>query len=117
MQITKTEALELVKKEGMQLRIMDDDFQNDMDIVLEAIKNTPHAFQFASERLQKDKTLNASVIKDDSYYFNIVNERSGERFSIPMLDPGAPGYFYKYVNYMQLRERSPDTFEKVLKWD
>ena len=117
MEVSKTEALELVEKDGMQLRILDSDFQNDVDVVLAAIKNNANAFQFASDRLKEDKTLNAMIVKNDSYYFDIVNPQSGLKYAIPMLNSGAPGYFYKYINYMKLRERSPETFQKVLNWD
>ena len=115
--MTKQEALEVVKQDGMQLRTVSDELRDHRDVVLAAISDNPHALQFASEILQNDIGISSLVIKNDAYYFNVVDDRSGSRFSIPMLDSGAPGYFYKYVNYMQLRERSPETFEKVLNWD
>lgn len=54
---------------------------------------------------------------DDSYYFNMVNPDTGKRYDIPMLSPIDPDYYYQYVNYMKIKETSPDTFEKILNWD
>jgi len=59
----------------------------------------------------------SSVVKDNSYYFDLKDPRTGLRFDIPMLDTLSPTYFYDYVYYMKLKESSPDTFEKVMRWD
>jgi len=65
---------------------------------------------------QKNQT-ESSVVKDDSYYFDLKDPRTGLRYSIPMLDTLSPTYYYDYVHYMKLKEKSPDTFEKVMRWD
>lgn len=120
----KEEMLELVKQDGMNLRHANWDLQEDKDIVFEAIKNNISSFPFASVKLQKDEELFSYVqakIKKlpnpDSYYFHMLDPRSGYRYDIPMLMSSEPTYFYKYVDYMKLKERSPDTFEKILRWD
>ena len=59
----------------------------------------------------------ADDVERDQYYYNIMNPDTGRRFDIPMLITTSPSYYYKYIEFMKLRERSPDTFEKVLSWD
>ena len=63
------------------------------------------------------KMTKSSVIKDDSYYFNMKDPKSGSRYDIPMLSRIDPEYYFKYIYFMKLKERSPDTFEKILRWD
>lgn len=53
----------------------------------------------------------------DSVYFNMVNPDSGLRYDIPMLSPVDPGYYFKYVYYMQMKEDSPETFNKIINWE
>lgn len=52
----------------------------------------------------------------DADYFDIKNPETGFRYNIPMLDTGAPGYYYKYINYMKIRETSPETFKQIMDW-
>ena len=47
----------------------------------------------------------------------MLDPASGLKYNIPMLDTATPGYYFKYVYYMKLKESSPDTFEKILNWD
>jgi len=68
------------------------------------------------ENKPQDSTV-IDVKHDDAYYFNMKNPRSGLRYSIPLLSPLDPDYFQKYVYFMKIKERSPDTFEKILRWD
>lgn len=109
-------AIKMVEKDGMNLRLVEE-FQNDKDVVLAAIKNCKYAFQFASDELQKDESVYSLVEKDDSYYFHMVDPRNGERYAIPLLGRTDPKYYYQYVYNMRLKESSPDTFEKMLRWD
>jgi hypothetical protein len=55
--------------------------------------------------------------KTNNEYFDTFDPRNGMRFDIPMLNTTDPRYYYKYIDYMKMREQSPDTFEKVLSWD
>ena len=64
-----------------------------------------------------DNDTVSSTGKTDKEYFNMINEETGNRWNSSMLDQGDPGYFYKNVNYMQLKERSPMTFDKLMQWD
>lgn len=120
----KEEMLELVKQDGMNLRLGNWDLKEDKEVVFEAIKNNISSFPFASEKLQKDEELLSYVqakIKNlknpDSYYYNMIDPKSGYRYDIPMLSTFDPVYYFKYVRYMKMKEQSLDTFEKVLRWD
>ena len=57
------------------------------------------------------------VKKDNNYYYNMKNPETGRRYDIPMLSTIDPGYYFKYVSYMQLKEDSPRTFEKIMSWE
>lgn len=111
----KEEALCAVAQDGMNLRLVNEDLQDDSEVVLTAIENNYCAFQFASDRLQGE--LSDKITKDDRYYYNIVHPLSGMRYNIPLLSSTDPGYFYRYVEFMKMKERSPNTFERVMNWD
>lgn len=120
----KEEMLELVKQNGMNLRHANWDLQEDKEIVFEAIKNNISSFPFAAEKLKKDEELLSYLqtkIKNlpnpDSYYYNMIDPKSGYRYDIPMLTTLDPVYYFKYVRYMKIKEQSSDTFEKILRWD
>lgn len=120
----KEELLQLVKQDGMNLRHANWDLQEDKEVVFEAIKNNISSFPLASEKLQKDEELLAYMqtkIKNlpnpDSYYYNMIDPKSGYRYDIPMLSTLDPVYYFKYVRYMKIKEQSSDTFEKILHWD
>ena len=66
---------------------------------------------------ERENQAKSSVVKDDSYYFDLKDPRTGVRYDIPMLDTLSPGYYYDYIHYMKLKESSPNTFEKVMSWD
>lgn len=53
----------------------------------------------------------------DKDYFNMLNPETGLRYDIPMTSPVDPTYYFKYIYYMKLKERSPDTFQKILNWE
>ncbi len=63
------------------------------------------------------KPIFKSTQEENSYYYNMVNPQNGMRYDIPMLNTLDPDYFFKYVNFMKIKERSPETFEKMLMWD
>ena len=58
----------------------------------------------------------AGVYPDHKYYM-MMNPVTGRRYDIPMLSSLDPEYYFKYIYYMKINERSPDTFEKILRWD
>lgn len=120
----KEELLKLVKQDGMNLRHANWDLQEDKEVVFEAIKNNISSFPLASEKLQKDEELLSYLyakIKNlpnpDSYYYNMIDPKSGYRYDIPMLSTLDPVYYFKYVRYMKIKEQSSDTFENILHWD
>jgi hypothetical protein len=56
-------------------------------------------------------------VKENNYYFNILDPDTGERYDIPMLSTMDPEYYWKYIDMMKTKQYSPDTFERVLNWD
>lgn len=113
----KEQALKEVKLDGMNLRKVSDELCDDKEVVLVAMEDAPHSFQFASSRLQNDKELSDRIEKDDAYYYANMDPRNGFRYDIPLLSTIDPGYYFKYISKMKLKECSPDTFEKILRWD
>lgn len=65
----------------------------------------------------KNPLYEDSSSKEYNEYFNILDPDTGDRFDIPLLSPSDPGYFFKYVYYMKLKENSPETFKKILTWE
>jgi len=57
-----------------------------------------------------------SINKTDFEYFQEKDE-DGLSFDIPLLSKTDPLYFRKYVYYMKLKEKSPETFKKVIGWE
>lgn len=55
--------------------------------------------------------------EENQYYYNIVNPQNGMRYDIPMLNTRDSDYYFKYINFMKMKERSEETFNKVLNWD
>ena len=53
----------------------------------------------------------------DQYYFNMRDPATNLRYDIPLLSTTDPGYYFKYIYFMKLKERSPETFEKAMRWD
>lgn len=60
--------------------------------------------------------VGASNLTDEEY-FNMLNPETGLRYDIPMVSPVDPTYYFKYIYYMKLKERSPETFQKILNWE
>ena len=55
--------------------------------------------------------------KDNAYYANIKNPKTGFSYSIPMLRFDDPHYINKYIYYMKMKENQPEQFQKILNWD
>jgi len=62
---------------------------------------------------KEDVTTDSSV---DTDYYNMLDPDTGYRFAIPMLDESAPGYYFRYIYHMKLKERSPETFNAIMNW-
>ena len=56
-------------------------------------------------------------IKDNAYYANMRNPKTGFSYSIPMLRFDDPHYVNKYIFYMKMKEEKPEQFHKILNWD
>lgn len=56
-------------------------------------------------------------IKTDVEYFNEVDPQTGLKYDIPMLNSSKPGYYFKYINFMKIKERSQDTFNTIMGWN
>lgn len=72
---------------------------------------------FIKEENEETKVYVEKTKSIDEQYFNIVNPETGLRFDIPMVSPVDPNYFFQYIYYMKLRERSPETFQNILNWE
>jgi len=81
------------------------------------IQKTVHdKCKFIAEEANQMPTTAEDSGNPDSVYFNMTDE-DGMRYDIPMLSPLNPGYYFKYVYYMKLKETSPETFNKIINWD
>lgn len=60
---------------------------------------------------------NTEPEKTDAEYFEMINPETGMRYEIPFLSYSDNDYFYKYVEYMKLKEKNPEQFEKILNWN
>jgi hypothetical protein len=56
-------------------------------------------------------------IEEDHRLFDIVNPDTGKKYDIPLLSSVDPEYYFKYVNFMKLKECSPSAFEAAMRWD
>jgi len=70
-----------------------------------------------SDPKDTSKPIFQSKHEEDIYYWNMKDPLTGHRYDIPMLNRMAGDYFYQYINYMKMRERSPETFETMMRWD
>ena len=68
------------------------------------------------EEKPRDDTASEGGFEDHKY-FMMMNPETGVRFDIPMLSALDPEYYFKYIYFMKMKEQSPDTFEKMLRWD
>ena len=73
----KKSAFNAVKINGLELKKYND-FQNDKDVVLEAVKKDGLALQYASENLQNDKKIVLAAVKRDGlavqYASNVLKD-------------------------------------------
>lgn len=74
-EIVKSALIYDNKNSRSSLQFASQSLQDDREIVLMAIQNTPFALQFASERLQDDKEIVLAAIKDSCYSLQFISER------------------------------------------
>jgi hypothetical protein len=66
--------------------------------------------------IQNKEIPTETNISEDAKYFNMINPDTGLKYDIPLLSQTDGDYYFKYVYYMKLKERSPETFNKILNW-
>ena len=88
-------------------------FRNFVDVDTTPNEQGQSTVEVEGEQSPKSFT---NEVDRDNYYFNIKNPDTGERFDIPLLIKTNPSYYYKYINYMKIRERSPETFATIMNW-
>jgi len=71
----------------------------------------------ARKHKAKPKFVPNSAELTDNEYFAIVNPKTGLRFDIPMLVGNDPHYYAKYVEYMKLRQKNPEEFNRIMEWN
>jgi hypothetical protein len=59
--------LELLKKDGLRIRYINEDLKDDKDIALAAISNDSYAYSYISQRLQNDREVVMVAIKKDPW--------------------------------------------------
>lgn len=97
----------VTKKSDDILRFTGSVNESDPDVNIKAARSTQAGYA---------GPVDASNLTDEEY-FNMLNPETGLRYDIPMVSPVDPTYYFKYIYYMKLKERSPDTFQKILNWE
>lgn len=69
---TRDKALTEVKRSGLLLEQVKDEWKNDFEIVLTAVTNDGHAFVYASQELQKNKEIALAAIEQYPKIFNKI---------------------------------------------
>ena len=91
-------------------------FRNFVDVE-EPVSNTKQdSLDAVTDELPEKPLTFVDDVERDQYYYNIMNPETGERFDILLLIKTNPTYYYKYINYMKIRERSPETFATIMNW-
>lgn len=60
---------------------------------------------------------NKTETRTNKEYFAETDPKTGKRYSIPMLNTKNPQYFTRYVEYMKLKEKHPEQFQKIMNWE
>jgi hypothetical protein len=60
---------------------------------------------------------NAPTEKTDWDCYQMKDPKTGFSYDIPYLKFSDPEYLFKYIDYMKLKEKNPEEFEKILRWD
>ena len=54
--------------------------------------------------------------EEEEQLANEVDPETGRPYDIPLLFPTDPLYRVKYISFMLLKRRAPDTFQAILNW-
>jgi len=67
--INKTQALKIVRKNGLRLKELPSKFKKDKDVVLAAVKNDGFAIADADKSFLRDKKIAIEAIKNNKHSF------------------------------------------------
>lgn len=67
--INKTQALKIVRKNGLRLKELPSIFKKDKDVVLAAVKNDGFAIADADKSFLRDKKIAIEAIKNNKHSF------------------------------------------------
>ena len=73
--ITKSEALKIVRKNGLELENLPTHFKKDKEIVLAAVRNDGFAIADADSKFLDDKEIAIEAIKNNRNTFLLLNEK------------------------------------------
>ena len=73
--ITKSEALKIVRKNGLELENLPTHFKKDREIVLAAVRNDGFAIADADRKLLDDKEIAIEAIKNNRNTFLLLNRK------------------------------------------
>ena len=113
----KKDMLSALEENGMNLSLASIWLEIDKEMLLAAVKNNPHAMQFAQDELKNDEEILSYVDKNFEYYWHVINPSTRRRFDIPMLSFKDNDYKMKYIDYMKLREKDEAGFARILNWN
>lgn len=99
---TKTEeeleALQTVRKDGMELRNLSKKLQNNKEIVLEAIKQNPTSIKYASFLLKKDRDVVKTAVQLNGWVLEHADKTLQDDFEIVLLAVTEHGESIEYAS-------------------
>lgn len=109
---TKEEALALVTENCKALMSLDAIYQDDQDIVMQAVKERGLLLKFASESLKDDKNIVLEAVKRDGDAFEYASNRlRGDR---EILLTASEGWFWNEKAFQYASEELRSDREVVL---
>jgi len=102
----------------MQFRKFINDVKNDKKKFISE-NEIPQEPEANTDHIPREDVANeiGSETNENARLFNMKDPDTGRRFDIPMLSRFSANYYYQYISYMKMKERQPDTFDKILNWD
>lgn len=58
-----------------------------------------------------------TALENAQRLYNIKDPKTGKRYDIPLLDRNATDYFTQYIAKMEILERNPESFKKLMEWN
>ena len=66
--------------------------------------NTTESTAYKSDQIELDRL------------YATIDPETGYRYSIPLLLRSDPDYVTKYIEYMRVKEDTPEVFSKIINW-